>query len=232
MSAFGATRTVGASGTRLPVHAVANVLLGAAIGVLAYWGVTNAVNGLDQSVLRTRLLPAALRGVVVSPAGLGLMDFTGWEAQDRTYWEALAEGGVFARIVIPKMALDTVVVRGTAPSDLRKGPGWIESTSLPGAKGNVGISGHRTTYGAPFGRLGEVVPGDTIDLYSSYRRYRYEVVKTFAVTPDRVDVVAYTEEPMLTLTACHPPFSARQRLIVQARLVDVRLLETEAAPSN
>jgi sortase A len=217
---------------RLTLHALANVLLGASIGLLAYYAITNVLNSVDQSALRAQLLPAALRGVVASPAQLALMDFAGWEAKDRAYWEALSEGGTFARLVIPKMALDTVVVRGTAPDDLRKGPGWIEYTSLPGAKGNVGISGHRTTYGAPFGRLGEVVPGDTIDLYSSYRRYRYEVVKSFAVTPDRVDVVAYTEEPMLTLTACHPPFSARQRLIVQARLVDVRLLEAGASPSD
>jgi sortase A len=232
MSAFGATRTVGAADTRLSIHAVANVLLGAAVGLLAYWGVTNAVNSLDQSALRSQLLPAVLRGVVTSPAKAVLMDFTGWDAQDSAYWGALAEGGVFARLVIPKMELDTVVVRGTAPGDLRRGPGWIENTSLPGPTGNVGISGHRTTYGAPFGRLGEVVPGDTIDLYSAYRRYRYEVVKSFVVTPDRVDVVAYTEEPLLTLTACHPPFSARQRLIVQARLVDVRLLEASASPSK
>jgi LPXTG-site transpeptidase (sortase) family protein len=217
---------------QLTLHALANLLLGASIGLLAYCAITNVLNSVDQSSLRTKLLPAAVRGLVASPSGLAVMDFSAWDTTDRLYWEGLTEGGVFARLVIPKMELDTVVVRGTAAGDLRKGPGWIEDTSLPGATGNVGISGHRTTYGAPFGRLGEVAPGDTIDLYSPYRRYRYEVVKSFVVTPDRVDVVAYTEEPMLTLTACHPPFSARQRLIVQARLVDVRLLEAGAPPSD
>lgn len=214
------------------MHALANVLLGAALGLLAYWGVTNAVNGLDQAALRAQLLPAALGGAVTSPGQPTLMDFSGWDAQDGRYWESLDKGGAFGRLVVPKMELDTVVVRGTAARDLRKGPGWIEDTSLPGPKGNVGISGHRTTYGHPFGRLGELAPGDTIDLYSAFRRYRYEVVRSFAVTPDRVDVVAYTEEPMLTLTACHPPFSARQRLIVQARLVDVRRLEPSGPPAK
>lgn len=84
----------------------------------------------------------------------------------------------------------------------------------------------------PFGRLDVLAAGDTIDLYSPYRRYRYEVVRTFVVTPDRVEVIAHTEEPMLTLTACHPPYSARQRLIVQARLVDVRRLDTVSAPGE
>jgi LPXTG-site transpeptidase (sortase) family protein len=209
--------------TRLPLHALSNLLLGAAIGLLAYWGVTNAINGLDQSTLRTQLQRSAF-GVVADGAIPYSMDFSGWETQDRPAWVALKEGRAFGRLVIPKMELDTVVVKGTAPQDLRKGPGWIVTTSLPGADGNVGISGHRTTYGHPFGRLAELVAGDTIDLYSPYRRYRYEVVRVFVVAPDRVDVVAYTKEPLLTLTACHPPFSARQRLIAQARLVDVRLL--------
>ncbi len=210
--------------TRLPVHALANVLLGAALGLVAYWGVTNAVNGLDQSALRAQLLPAVFDSVApAAPQGVP-MDFAGWEAEDRATWGSLKEGGAFGRLVIEEMELDTIVVKGTEPRDLRKGPGWIVTTSLPGATGNVGISGHRTTYGHPFGRLNELVPGDTIDLYSPYRRYRYEVVRSFVVTPDRVDVVAFTEEPMLTLTACHPPFSARQRLIVQSKLVEVRRL--------
>jgi sortase A len=224
MSAIGATAD-GTTRTRLPVHALANLLLGASIGLLAYWGVTNAVNSFDQSALRAQLLPAALGGVSATPGQPALMDFTGWDAQDGTYWTSLAEGGAFGRLVISKMELDTVVVRGTAPRDLRKGPGWIERTSLPGSTGNVGISGHRTTYGHPFGRLNELAVGDTIDLYSPYRRYRYEVVRSFVVTPDRTDVISRTEEPMLTLTACHPPFSARERLIVQAKLVDVRQLD-------
>lgn len=54
----------------------------------------------------------------------------------------------------------------------------------------------------------------------------------FAVTPDHVEVVAHTEEPMLTLTACHPPYSTRLRLIVQSKLVDVRRLEAVSAPGE
>ncbi|MDO8915938.1 MAG: class E sortase [Coriobacteriia bacterium] len=210
---------------RLSLHALANVLLGAALGLVAYVGVTDAVNYLDQSALRTQLVASVLGNSVVSPAQPVLMDFSGWDAADGGYWGSLARGGAFGRLVIEKMGLDTVVVKGTAAGDLRRGPGWITTTDLPGATGNVGISGHRTTYGHPFGSLDVLTSGDTIDLYSPYRRYRYQVVRIFAVTPDHVEVVAHTEDPMLTLTACHPPYSARERLIVQARLVDVRRLE-------
>jgi LPXTG-site transpeptidase (sortase) family protein len=211
---------------------LANVLLGTALGLLAYYSITNLVNAADQSALRSEfgVVGASLLGSGADSARA--IDLSGWEAQDGAYWASLPGGGPFARIVADKMGLDALVVKGTAASDLRRGPGWIVTTDMPGKTGNVGISGHRTTYGHPFGRLDALAPGDTIDLYSPYRRYRYEVVRTFAVTPDHVEVVAHTEEPMLTLTACHPPYSARQRLIVQAKLVDVRRLEADPAPTN
>jgi sortase (surface protein transpeptidase) len=66
--------------------------------------------------------------------------------------------------------------------------------------------------------------GDEVLFFSPFRRYTYRVMRSFTVTPDRVDVVASTEAPTLTLTACHPPYSARLRLIVQAELIEVRRL--------
>jgi len=212
---------------RLPLLLLSNVMLGAALGLLLYVGVTNVTNMLDQASLRKGLAPVWASALAAGQADgqpAGTMDFSGWDELDAARWRSLHEGDPFARIDIPRIALDTMVVKGTATADLRRGPGWIKTTDLPGATGNVGISGHRTTYGHPFGRINELSAGDTIDLYSPYRRYRYEVVRSFPVTPDRVEVVAHTEEPMLTLTACHPPYSARQRLIVQAKLVDVRRL--------
>jgi len=106
--------------------------------------------------------------------------------------------------------------------------GWdVEDTAYWRAlsAGTCGISGHRTTYGAPFFRIDELTPGDIIDLYSPFRRYRYHVIESLVVTPDQIEVVAPTEEPLLTLTACHPPYSARYRLAVRARLVEVRRIE-------
>jgi len=217
--------------TNLPLHALSNILLGAALGLLLYMGVTNVTNAIDQSSLRAGLSRdwASALAENVDPAPAGTMDFGDWDPLDGTYWRSQREGDAFARIVIPRIGLDTMVVKGTRPADLRRGPGWIVTTDLPG-RGNTGISGHRTTYGHPFGRLNELGVGDTIDVYSPYRRYRYEVVRSFAVTPEHVEVVAHTEEPLLTLTACHPPYSARLRLIVQAKLVEVRRLD--AGPTS
>ncbi|MGB4594157.1 MAG: class E sortase [Coriobacteriia bacterium] len=128
------------------------------------------------------------------------------------------------------MDLDVAIVKGVGVPvcvgvpELKKGPGRVPYTDLPGPTGDCGISGHRTTYGAPFRRLDVLQPGDTIDLFSPYRRYRYTVDRVFSVTPDRGDVLRTTAPSTLTLTACHPPYSARCRPIVAASLIEVRRL--------
>ncbi len=207
-----------------------NVFLGVAVGLLGYYALTSMLSWVEQARLRQDL--EHLGGVSASsPEDIGVsgsgpaLDFEGWEAQDKAYWAGLAEGGIFGRLVIDRMDLDTIVVKGVAVADLKKGPGWVTSTDLPGPSGNCGISGHRTTYLAPFRQIDQLVPGDAIDLYSPYRRYRYTVVRAFTVTPDKVEVFDPTETSTLTLTACHPPFSARFRYIVQAELIEVRPLE-------
>ena len=211
---------------RLFAHALGNVLLGLAIGIACYYLATDLLAGWRQNQLRSEAGGLDVM-TVADPATLldqsiDAMDFGEWEESDVAYWQSLAEGGIFGRLVIDRIRLDTLVVKGHSRATLKKGPGWIDYTDLPGASGNAGISGHRTTYGAPFRALDTVRTGDTIDLYSPFRRYRYEVFRVFTVTPDQVEVVDPTIEPQLTLTACHPPYSARQRLIVQARLVEVR----------
>ena len=214
-------------------RALGNVLMGVAVGLLAYYLVTDVVAGAEQSSLKTSLEELGPVGTSDSGSDIPVedegpvMDFSGWESEDKEYWDSLPMGGVFGRLVIEGMKLDVAVVKGATPRTLKKGPGWITTTSLPGPTGNCGVSGHRTTYRAPFRRLDRLEPGDIIDLYSPYRRYRYEVEKTFAVRPWQVEVLRATVDPTLTLTACHPPYSAAYRLIVRSKLIAVtRIAET------
>jgi sortase A len=65
-------------------------------------------------------------------------------------------GRAFALIQIPAIDVERVVVEGVGRDDLRKGPGHVPSTMMPGQPGTFGVSGHRTTYGAPFYRLDEL----------------------------------------------------------------------------
>lgn len=205
---------------------LSNLFLGIALGLLAYSGITNLTADAEQRALAAENPQVQQREVLPesSETTANPLDFGDWENQDAAYWEELPDGGAFGRIVIKKMELDSVVVKGVSTADLKKGPGWIDYTDVPGPDGNCGISGHRTTYGAPFRQLDELEPGDEIVFFSPYRRYTYRVTKKFSVTPDRTDVVDHTENPQLTLTACHPPYSARLRLIVQSDLVEVRRL--------
>lgn len=127
-------------------------------------------------------------------------------------------GDGVARIQIDKIGVDWIVVEGVSVSVLKKGPGHYPGTALPGQTGNVVVSGHRTTYGAPFFRLDEVKVGDIIKLHTRTDSFDYRVIESKIVAPTDLSVIVTTQESRLTLTTCHPRFSARQRLIVVAEL--------------
>jgi sortase A len=118
------------------------------------------------------------------------------------------------------------VVEGVALSDLRRGPGHYPDSQAPGQPGNLAIAGHRTTYGAPFAALDELVPGDAVHVVDrDGARWLYRVREQRIVAPSALWVVG--PDPLdrggawLTLTTCHPRFSAAQRLIVFAELEPV-----------
>ena len=128
------------------------------------------------------------------------------------------EGEATARIQIPAIGLDKIVVEGVALADLKKGPGHYPETPLPGQEGNAAIAGHRTTYGAPFNRLDELKPGDEINITTVQGEFTYEVAETHIVSPTEVQVLEDKGDNRLTLTACHPKYSARQRIVVVSKL--------------
>jgi sortase A len=122
-------------------------------------------------------------------------------------------------IQIPKIGVERAIVQGTSVQDLRMGPGHYPLTPLPGQLGNAAIAGHRTTYGAPFNRLDELAVGDPIVVATTYGTFTYTVSQApFPVSPKQVEVLDTTATASLTLTTCHPKYSARQRLIVKAVL--------------
>ena len=128
------------------------------------------------------------------------------------------EGEAVAIIRIPKIDVEKAIVEGVGVADLKKGPGHYPTTPMPGQPGNAAVAGHRTTYGAPFYRVDELQPGDPIFVTTRQGRFEYTVTSTRVVSPKQVEVLAPTQDNRLTLTTCHPRFSARQRLIVVAAL--------------
>jgi sortase A len=131
------------------------------------------------------------------------------------------DGDVVAHIVIPKIGVDAYVVEGTAASDLRKGPGHYLATPFPGQVGNSAIAGHRTTYGAPFGELDSLESGDVIQVTTVQGTFQYRVYDKLAVRPSETEVLDPDPARVatLTLTTCHPKYSAAERLVVKGELV-------------
>lgn len=131
----------------------------------------------------------------------------------------IPSGDAIAIISIPSIGVEHAVVQGVRRADLRKGPGHYPNTPLPGELGNAAIAGHRTTYGAPFGRLDELRPGNLIEVRTADGDFRYSVTETIIVRPTELSVLNATPTATLTLTTCHPRFSASRRLVVHASLV-------------
>ena len=127
-------------------------------------------------------------------------------------------GDSIAKLTIPKLDRSYFVVEGTDAGDLRKGPGHYNDTPLPGRGGTVAIAGHRTTYGAPFRDIDDLKPGDQIRVEMAKGRFTYAVEKTRLVDPSEVSVKRRVGHERLILTACHPLYSAAQRIVVFARL--------------
>lgn len=127
-------------------------------------------------------------------------------------------GDPIGRIAIPQIGVDFVVVQGTDSATLRKGPGHYPSTTFPGLPGTVAIAGHRTTYLAPFRKVDEFKHGDRIVLTMPYGRFTYAVERTQIVDPKALWVTRDVGYQRLVLSACHPLYSAAQRIIVFARL--------------
>ena len=127
-------------------------------------------------------------------------------------------GDAVALIRIPEIGLEKAVVEGVGVPDLKKGPGHYSDTPMPGEKGNSAIAGHRTTYGAPFGDLDKLTRGDPILVTTHAGNFRYEVDHLRIVDPSESWVLDDAGDDRLTLTTCHPKFSAAQRLIVVAKL--------------
>jgi sortase A len=143
--------------------------------------------------------------------------------------KAVPFGKAFAIVRIPRLGADYArpLLQGTSRDVLEDGIGHYDGTAGPGAIGNFAVAGHRTTYGRPFHdidklRTGDVVVVETKTAYSVYAVKRHEIVaptdvQVIAPVPDKPG--AKPTERWMTMTACHPKYSAAQRYVVFAELV-------------
>lgn len=128
-------------------------------------------------------------------------------------------GDAIGKLDIPAIGVSEYVVEGTDTGNLRKGPGHYPETPLPGEPGTVAVAGHRTTYGAPFRDLDDVKPGNEIIFDTPFGRFIYRVEDTKIVDDQDLSVLEPVGYKRLMLSACHPLYSAAQRIIVFAKQV-------------
>lgn len=141
-----------------------------------------------------------------------------------------AYGQPVARIELPTIGVTRTVVEGVTVEQLARGPGHYPASPLPGQSGNVSIAGHRTTYGQPFHNIDKLAVGDEIVTTTVQGTFIYEVAGTEIVAPDAVRVLEDKGDDRLTLIACHPKYSLKQRIIVHALLQGPAATELEGQP--
>jgi len=144
-----------------------------------------------------------------------------------------APGDPVALMQIPSLHLEAVVVEGTSGAQLTKGPGHFRNTVMPGQKGNSAIAGKRTTYGAPFSKLGDLQPGDQIQTTTTSGVFRYQVEgKSKTVESGQRDPLRPTSTARLTLITSDPRYLATDREVVTARLLSKPAKTSTAAPTS
>jgi len=141
-------------------------------------------------------------------------------------------GDAFAIVYVPRFGSDYAVpvVEGTGTAELKEGIGHYADSAMPGEVGNFAIAGHRVTYGKPFNLIADLQDGDAVVVATADQWFTYRVRSHEIVSPQQVSVIApVPDEPgetptqaWLTMTACHPMHSAKQRYIVHASLESVQ----------
>ncbi len=209
------------------------VTLGVLLALFVVWQLwwTDVVAEQEQAAIiesldwvRTAPEPAAEPTEPTQPAG------PPQERGPAPVMDEPAHATSFATLQVPRWGADYVrtISEGTTKHDVLDvlGIGHYEGTAMPGEVGNFAVAGHRVTYGKPFNRVEELQVGDPLVVQTETTWYVYRVTSTQVVTPRDVQVIAPTpNQPdvaptvaSMTLTTCHPMFSARERFIVHAEL--------------
>jgi sortase A len=136
-------------------------------------------------------------------------------------------GSAVATLSVPRLGMTTVVLYGTDARTLRRGPGHVERTALPGEPGNSVIAGHRDTFFRPLRRM---QVGDRIVLESPRGQFEYRVSSLDVVKANDLSVLDQQGTDLLTLITCYPfnlIGSAPDRFVARA----TRIIETDTGPA-
>jgi sortase A len=124
------------------------------------------------------------------------------------------------RLQIPAIGVDHPVVQGDGWEQLKKGIGQHIGSPNPGEQGNLVLSAHNDVFGEIFRDLDKLKPGDEIIVFTSQRTFTYSVQQSQIVEPTQVEVMAPSQEPVVTLISCYPYLVDDKRYVITAYLQD------------
>lgn len=208
-------------------------VIGLVVVLLTGFNVLSNLNNEVASVLaQPTLTPTPIIMAVVLPSGHtpptgGEVRYNEAEIPDhlRPLMQSLADLPLptpspeqAVRIQIPAIEVDAPIVQGDGFEQLKKGVGQHNGTPNPGIQGNMVLSAHNDVFGRIFMNLDKLKEGDAIILYTNLRAYSYVVRQTQIVEPTQVDVMAPTQEAVVTLISCYPYMVDDQRIVVTGYL--------------
>jgi LPXTG-site transpeptidase (sortase) family protein len=126
---------------------------------------------------------------------------------------------VLGTIEIARIGLTGQLQEGIALTAIDRGPGHWPGSAMPGELGNAVVAGHRTTHSKPFARLNELQVGDPVVFKTAGGTHTYRVRGVVIVPGEAIDIAAQSYAHTATLFACHPPGSARQRIVAKLELL-------------
>jgi sortase A len=134
-----------------------------------------------------------------------------------------------ARLIIPKIGLDRLIVEGAGLDQLAFGPGHYRGTAKPGHVGSSAIACHRTGWGSPCINVDKIKTGDELIIETKEGcaappcRFVYHLTRSIIVEPKDGWVLGGDPKSKaatkLVITTCTPKYTSLHRLILWADLV-------------
>ena len=184
-------RRAGRQGWRRLALAVGFMLLGFGGWQLGAGGYIHAKAWLAQVLLSQAWADTTQEGAGKDEAG----------AEPRKPWP-WADTGPVARLRVPDLGVDQIVLAGASGRTLAFGPGHLGQTAAPGDAGHSVISGHRDTH---FAFLRDLAPAMKLQVQRPDGAWRnYRVRGSEVVDSRRARLTLATDRPALTLVTCWP----------------------------
>lgn len=122
--------------------------------------------------------------------------------EDRIHPWSWADTWPVARLSVPRLGVERIILAGVSGRTLAFGPGWAEQTMLPGGEGRSVIAGHRDTH---FRFVQNLVSGDQLVVQSpDGSETLFRISETAVVQENATWLLEPASDRELLLITCYP----------------------------